>query len=118
MAARIVLLGATGHTGGRTAQALTGRGARPVLAGRDPGRLEPLAARLGGAGGPLATATVDVTDAGSVRALVGRGGVLVTTGGPFLRLRGPPPPPPPPRGPGGLGSAREPPLPPPGVAAG
>src|SRR4051812_31833762 len=86
MAARIVLLGATGHTGGRTAQALVARGARPVLAGRDPGRLEPLAARLGGDGGPLETATADVTDAGSLRGLVGRGDVLVTTVGPFLQL--------------------------------
>src|SRR4051794_11124518 len=86
MAARIVLLGATGHTGGRTAQALVARGARPVLAGRDPGRLEPLAARLGGDGGPLETATADVTDAGSPGGLVGRGDVLVTTVGPFLQL--------------------------------
>ena len=86
MAARIVLLGATGHTGGRTARALADRGARPVLAGRDPGRLEPLATRLGGAAGPLETTTVDVTDPASVRSLVGRGDVLVTTVGPFLRL--------------------------------
>src|SRR3954466_6711326 len=85
MPARIVLLGATGHTGGRTAQALVARGARPVLAGRDPGRLEPLAARLGGDAGPLETATADVT-AGSLRGLVGRGDVLVTTVGPFLQL--------------------------------
>src|SRR3954454_22482724 len=85
MPARIVLLGATGHTGGRTAQALVARGARPVLAGRDPGRLEPLAARLGGDAGPLETATADVT-AGSLRGLVGRGDALVTTVGPFLQL--------------------------------
>ena len=86
MAARIVLLGATGHTGGRTAEALAARGARPVLAGRDAGRLETLAARLGGAAGPLDTARADVTDPASVRGLVGRGDVLVTTVGPFLRL--------------------------------
>src|SRR4051812_49652113 len=89
MAARIVLLGATGHTGGRTAQALVARGARPVLAGRDPGRLEPLAARLGGDGGPLETATADVTDVGSLRGLVGRGAVVVTTVGPFLQRGAP-----------------------------
>ena len=86
MAARIVLLGATGHTGGRTAQALVARGARPVLAGRDAARLAPLADRLGGDAGPLETATADVTDAGSLQDLVGRGDVLVTTVGPFLRL--------------------------------
>jgi short subunit dehydrogenase-like uncharacterized protein len=86
MAARIVLFGATGYTGGRTAEALVARGARPVLAGRDPARLETLADRLGGAAGPLETRPADVTDAASVRALVGRGDVLVTTVGPFQRL--------------------------------
>ncbi|WP_222192916.1 saccharopine dehydrogenase family protein [Modestobacter italicus] len=85
MPARIVLLGATGHTGGLTAAALTARGARPVLAGRDPARLAPLARQLGGDAGPLDTATADVTDEASVRALIGRGDVLVTTVGPFLR---------------------------------
>ncbi|GAA4741142.1 hypothetical protein GCM10023328_22920 [Modestobacter marinus] len=86
MPARIVLLGATGHTGGRTAAALAARGARPVLAGRDPDRLVPLADRLGGAAGPWETAVADVTDPASVRALLGAGDVLVTTVGPFQRL--------------------------------
>src|SRR4051794_35667372 len=91
MASRIVLLGATGHTGGRVARSLVARGARPVLAGRDPGRLAPLAAALGGDTGPLETTTADVGDPGSVQALVAAGGVLVTTVGPFLRLGGPGP---------------------------
>jgi short subunit dehydrogenase-like uncharacterized protein len=82
VSARIVLFGATGYTGARTAEALAGRGARPVLAGRDPARLAALAERLGG----LETARADVTDPASVRALLGRGDVLVTTVGPFLRL--------------------------------
>src|SRR3954469_20004432 len=80
--ARIVLFGATGYTGARTAEALVARGARPVLAGRDPGRLGALAERLGG----LETARADVTDPRSVRGLLGSGDVLVTTVGPFLRL--------------------------------
>jgi len=79
---RIVLFGATGYTGGRTAEAMTARGLRPVLAGRDPARLAALAARLGG----LETARADVTDAPSVAALVGSGDVLVTTVGPFTVL--------------------------------
>ncbi|MCW2677298.1 MAG: Saccharopine dehydrogenase [Modestobacter sp.] len=86
MSVRIVLFGATGHTGGRTARALVDRGARPVLAGRDAARLAPLADQLGGDAGPLETVTADVTDGASVRALVGRGDVLVTTVGPFVRL--------------------------------
>ena len=82
MSARIVLLGASGYTGARTAEALVARGARPVLAGRNPGRLAPLAERLGG----LETAVADVTTPGSLAGLLGRGDVLVTTVGPFLRL--------------------------------
>jgi short subunit dehydrogenase-like uncharacterized protein len=80
--ARIVLLGATGYTGARTAEALVARGARPVLAGRDPDRLAALAGRLGA----LETARADVSDPRSVRGLLGRGDVLVTTVGPFLQL--------------------------------
>ena len=80
--ARIVLFGATGYTGARTAEALVARGARPVLAGRDPARLGRLADRLGG----LETVRADVTDPRSVRGLLGHGDVLVTTVGPFLRL--------------------------------
>ncbi|MFD2092657.1 saccharopine dehydrogenase family protein [Blastococcus deserti] len=82
MTARIVLLGATGYTGARTAEALVRRGARPVLAGRDPERLAELAGRLDG----LETARADVTDPRSVRELIGPGDVLVSTVGPFLRL--------------------------------
>ncbi|WP_040801915.1 saccharopine dehydrogenase family protein [Nocardia higoensis] len=82
---KIVLFGATGYTGRLTAQALTARGAAPVLAGRNADALQKLAADLGGA----ETAVADVTDPGSVRALLGRGDVLVTTVGPFLRFGGP-----------------------------
>jgi len=85
MTARIVLFGATGYTGGRTAASMAARGLRPVLAGRDPSRLAALAERLGG----CETARADVTDAGSVAALVGRGDVLVSTVGPFAKLGGP-----------------------------
>ena len=46
MPGRIVLYGATGYTGGLTARAMVVSGARPVLAGRDRGRLDAVAARL------------------------------------------------------------------------
>jgi short subunit dehydrogenase-like uncharacterized protein len=82
MRARIVLFGATGYTGARTAEAMVGRGLRPVLAGRDAQRLAALAQRLGG----LETVVAQVTDRESVAALVGRGDVLVTTVGPFTEL--------------------------------
>ena len=81
MAGRIVLFGATGYTGDLTARAMVARGLRPVLAGRTEARVRALAEELGG----LEWATADVERAGSVRALVERGDVLVTTVGPFAR---------------------------------
>ena len=79
---KIVLFGATGYTGRLTAKALTARGADPMLAGRDATALAKLAADLGGA----RTAVAEVSDPASVRALLDRGDVLVTTVGPFLKF--------------------------------
>jgi short subunit dehydrogenase-like uncharacterized protein len=81
MAGRIVLFGATGYTGRLVADALVERGARPVLAGRSAQKLEEMALGLGG----LETQTADVARPETVRALVKRGDVLVSTVGPFLR---------------------------------
>lgn len=75
-----MLFGATGYTGRLTAEAMVAAGLRPVLAGRDRGRLEALASRLGG----LPVAEADTGRPESVRELVGHGDVLVTTVGPFL----------------------------------
>jgi short subunit dehydrogenase-like uncharacterized protein len=83
--ARVVLFGATGYTGRLTAEAMVAAGVEPVLAGRDRSRLEALAGRLGG----LAVAEADTARPGSVRDLVGRGDVLVSTVGPFLTRGGP-----------------------------
>ncbi|MEV6980103.1 saccharopine dehydrogenase [Sphaerisporangium sp. NPDC051017] len=79
---RIVLFGATGFTGRLTAEALLARGARPVLAGRDPARLEALASSL-----PveLPTAVADVGRPATIRRIVEPGGVLISTVGPFAR---------------------------------
>jgi short subunit dehydrogenase-like uncharacterized protein len=81
MAGRIVVFGATGYTGALTARALVDRGTRPVLAGRNRERLSRLAAEL-----DVETAVADVDRPASVRALVERGDVLVTTVGPYLRF--------------------------------
>ena len=86
MAARIVLFGATGYTGRLTAEAMVERGMRPVLAARSQDKLDALAGELGG---ELETATADVADPPSVRALVESGDVLVTTVGPFARWGAP-----------------------------
>jgi short subunit dehydrogenase-like uncharacterized protein len=82
MAARVVLFGATGYTGRLTAEAMVERGLKPVLAARTQGKLDELAAELGGG---LETANADVGDPPSVAALVEEGDVLVTTVGPFKR---------------------------------
>jgi short subunit dehydrogenase-like uncharacterized protein len=82
MAGRIVVFGATGYTGRLVAEALVARGQRPVLAARSQAKLDALADDLGGG---LETATADVAEPSSVRALVERGDVLVSTVGPFVR---------------------------------
>ncbi|AHH21494.1 saccharopine dehydrogenase-like protein [Nocardia nova SH22a] len=83
--AKIVVFGATGYTGRLTAEALVAAGATPVLAGRNATALAALASEIGGAD----TAVADIADPDSVRALLGRGDVLITTVGPFLRFGGP-----------------------------
>jgi short subunit dehydrogenase-like uncharacterized protein len=83
---RIVLFGATGYTGRLVAEAMAERGMTPVLAARSQGKLDSLAAELGGG---LETAVADVSDPPSVSALVEKGDVLVTTVGPFTRWGGP-----------------------------
>ena len=85
MACRIVLFGATGYTGRLVAEALLRRGRRPVLAGRSLAKLRALSMELGG-GHDVAEADVHVPE--SVRGLVGRGDVLISTVGPFARLGG------------------------------
>jgi short subunit dehydrogenase-like uncharacterized protein len=83
---RIVLFGATGYTGDLTARALVDRGEKPVLAARSRDKLERLTEELGGG---LEIAEADVSRPASVRALVERGDVLVSTVGPFARWGGP-----------------------------
>ncbi|GAA3787258.1 saccharopine dehydrogenase NADP-binding domain-containing protein [Sphaerisporangium flaviroseum] len=79
---RIVLFGATGFTGRLTAEALLAYGAHPVLAGRDPARLEALASSL-----PveLTVAVADVNRPATLRRLIEPGNVLISTVGPFAR---------------------------------
>lgn len=87
----VVLLGATGFTGGLVAEHLARHGPpdlRWAVAGRDPGRLEDVRARvagLGPAGATVGTVAADVTDARSLRDLAGRTRVLATTVGPYVQ---------------------------------
>ncbi|MBO0855759.1 MAG: saccharopine dehydrogenase NADP-binding domain-containing protein, partial [Nocardia sp.] len=79
---KIVLFGATGYTGRLIAETLVEQGAAPLLAARDAGALRVLSAELGG----VETAVADSGDPDSVRALLGKGDVLISTVGPFLRF--------------------------------
>lgn len=81
MSKQIVVFGATGYTGELVSRALVARGVRPRLAGRNAQRLARLAAELGG----LETRVADVAQPETVRALVERGDVLISTVGPFMR---------------------------------
>ena len=88
MSGRIVLYGATGYIGGLTARAMVAAGARPVLAGRDQGRLNALAARLAQAAGgiELETTVAGIESPERLRRLLGAGDVLVSTAGPFMKV--------------------------------
>jgi short subunit dehydrogenase-like uncharacterized protein len=86
----IVLLGATGFTGGLTAEYLARNappGLRWAVAGRDISRVGELADRLTGLSGgtlQIGALRVDVTDAASVRTAVESARTLVSTVGPFI----------------------------------
>lgn len=83
MAGRIVLFGATGYTGALTAAELGSAGVPVVLAARNRKRVEELAQRVGGTS---EVAVADVDQPETIRALLGRGDVLISTVGPFVQL--------------------------------
>jgi len=76
----IAVFGATGYTGRLVARELHRQGAAPLLAGRDAGKLDALAAELGG----LPTLVASVGDAASLDALARRARVLINCVGPFV----------------------------------
>ncbi|WP_435769861.1 saccharopine dehydrogenase NADP-binding domain-containing protein [Nocardioides sp. SYSU DS0651] len=79
MAADVVVYGASGHTGRFVVGELVERGLTPVLAGRDPARLEALAGEYGG----LRARAAPADDPGALdRALAGAAAV-VNCAGPF-----------------------------------
>lgn len=82
MSKQIVLFGATGYTGRKTAAAMVDRGLRPLLVGRDARKLAALAKPLGN----LPVAVADIGDPATLRRLLAPSDVLVTTVGPFQRL--------------------------------
>ncbi|GAB3854476.1 saccharopine dehydrogenase NADP-binding domain-containing protein [Nocardioides maradonensis] len=91
----LVLLGATGFTGGLTAEYLAGHlpsGARLALAGRNPAKLEAVRARLSEINPALediALLHADSTDASTLAAVAESTRVVITTVGPYLEHGGP-----------------------------
>jgi short subunit dehydrogenase-like uncharacterized protein len=82
----IVLFGATGFTGGLTAEYLArnvSADARWALAGRNRSKLEALSKRLGKPDLPLLHA--EVTDPGSLREVAASARVVITTVGPYVK---------------------------------
>jgi len=83
----IVLFGATGFTGGLTAEYLAahaGEGTRWALAGRNREKLEAVRRRLGEGAAELPLVEADVNDAASIRALAESARVVISTVGPYI----------------------------------
>lgn len=80
MTSEVVVYGASGHTGRFVTEELLRRGIRPVLAGRNPDRLEQVSALHGG----LDRRAFDLDSASEVRAAIAGSAVVVNCAGPFL----------------------------------
>src|SRR5579862_5098377 len=83
----IVLFGATGFTGGLTAEYLAAHadpGTRWALAGRSRSKLEAVRSRLGPDQAGLPLIEADVNDPESIRALAQSTKVVITTVGPYI----------------------------------
>lgn len=85
----ITIFGATGFTGGLTAEYLAANappGLRWALAGRDEQKLAALRDRLGEPGQQAGLIVADVGDSDSMDALAARSRVVITTVGPYLQF--------------------------------
>lgn len=83
----IVLFGATGFTGGLTAEYLASHadpGTRWALAGRSRSKLEAVRSRLGSGQAELPLIEADVNDPEAIRALAESTRVVITTVGPYI----------------------------------
>lgn len=78
---RIVLLGATGFTGGAVLGELLASGLRPLLIGRSAARLASVAAAAGAA---LDVLEIDITEVDAMSAALEPGDVIISTVGPFM----------------------------------
>ncbi|URD37035.1 saccharopine dehydrogenase NADP-binding domain-containing protein [Methylobacterium tardum] len=80
----ILIYGANGYTGQLLAEHAVAEGLRPILAGRDPDKLQPLAARLG-----LETRAARLGDPPRLRAILAGVATVIHAAGPFSRTARP-----------------------------
>jgi short subunit dehydrogenase-like uncharacterized protein len=83
----VVVFGATGFTGGLTAEYLVRNapaGTRLALAGRNRGKLEAVRSRLGNGSAELPLLVADIGDPASIRAVAESTKVVITTVGPYI----------------------------------
>ena len=88
----VVLFGATGFTGGLTADYLAEHapaGLRWAIAGRNADKLEAVRRRLGDAGQGVEVLVADATDPAALSEVARRARVVITTIGPYLEHGGP-----------------------------
>jgi short subunit dehydrogenase-like uncharacterized protein len=84
----IVLFGATGFTGGLTAEYLAehaDEGTSWAIAGRNRGKLEAIRGRLGDVHAELPVLEAEINDAGSLRRLAESTKVVISTVGPYIK---------------------------------
>jgi short subunit dehydrogenase-like uncharacterized protein len=84
MSSSFLLYGANGYTGGLVARLAVERGLRPVLAGRDRAKIEPLAAELG-----LEYKSFALDDGAAIAAALAGFSVVLHCAGPFSRTSKP-----------------------------
>jgi short subunit dehydrogenase-like uncharacterized protein len=80
----ILIYGANGYTGQLLAEHAVAEGLRPILAGRDPDKLRPLAGRLG-----LETRAARLDDPRGLRAILDGVAAVIHAAGPFSRTARP-----------------------------
>jgi short subunit dehydrogenase-like uncharacterized protein len=84
MSSKLLVYGATGFVGGHIARTAAGSGLPTILAGRDPAKLDPLAAELG-----VERRAFGLADAGATARVLKGATVVLNCAGPFKRTAEP-----------------------------
>ena len=84
MSSKLLVYGATGFVGGHIARTAAGSGLPTILAGRDPARLDSLAAEIG-----VERRAFGLADAGATARVLKGATVVLNCAGPFKRTAGP-----------------------------